>query len=445
MSNLNRHFYLSLILLLMGTYSWAQEPVHQAAFSLKEALDYALKFNTQIKNARLTETEKDLYTSEVRSAALPQLNGSASFTHNYLLPVLIFQGQQISIGTSNNAATSASLSQQLYNQSITTGLKAAKASAAYYHLNTELTEEQVIEGVSQLYFQTLITKRQLEFVDKNLDQVNKLLDIAKSQYDNGVIKKVDLNRIQVNKTNLISQQKKLETGYEQQLNLLKYNLGMTAEDELELVPSEIDFVEIQNTSLADVNLEQHTQLQILNQQEELLKLEQRNFRAGYFPTVSLSANYSYNANSNDLDFSESNPTAARYDVGAVALNVNIPIFDGFRKKYQVQQNKVRQSILKNSMNNTLNYLDVQYANALNSLESSQATLLAQEENMTLAKEVYDVTQETYQFGLASLTDLLNAETALTQAQTEYATALLNYKVAEVNLLKSKGEIKSLLL
>ena len=53
-------------------------------------------------------------------------------------------------------------------------------------------------------------------------------------------------------------------------------------------------------------------------------------------------------------------------------------------------------------------------------------------------------QNNYQNGLASLTDLLTSETDLVAAQNSYNEALLNYKVAQIELIKSNGNIKSLL-
>jgi outer membrane protein TolC len=47
-------------------------------------------------------------------------------------------------------------------------------------------------------------------------------------------------------------------------------------------------------------------------------------------------------------------------------------------------------------------------------------------------------------GLASLTDLLDAENAATQAQNNYTSAVLDYKLAEIKLIKSKGELKTLI-
>lgn len=59
------------------------------------------------------------------------------------------------------------------------------------------------------------------------------------------------------------------------------------------------------------------------------------------------------------------------------------------------------------------------------------------------RKIYKSTQNNYNNGLASLTDLLDTENSLTQAQNSYTEALLNYKIAEIQLIKSNGNIKSL--
>ena len=68
----------------------------------------------------------------------------------------------------------------------------------------------------------------------------------------------------------------------------------------------------------------------------------------------------------------------------------------------------------------------------------------QKENAQLAKDVLDNTRNNYVQGLASLTDLLDAENALTEAQNNYTSAILEYKLAEIQLIKSKGELKTLI-
>ncbi len=72
------------------------------------------------------------------------------------------------------------------------------------------------------------------------------------------------------------------------------------------------------------------------------------------------------------------------------------------------------------------------------------TIQNQKGNAKLAKDVLSNTKNNYIQGLASLTDLLDAENAHTEAQNNYTAAILNYKLAEIQLIKSKGELRSLI-
>jgi outer membrane protein TolC len=85
-----------------------------------------------------------------------------------------------------------------------------------------------------------------------------------------------------------------------------------------------------------------------------------------------------------------------------------------------------------------------FANAKTQIDNSLTTINNQRENAQLAKEVLDNTRNNYVQGLASLTDLLDAENSLTEAQNNYTSAILDYKLAEIQLIKSKGELKTLI-
>ena len=94
------------------------------------------------------------------------------------------------------------------------------------------------------------------------------------------------------------------------------------------------------------------------------------------------------------------------------------------------------------MANTSLALNLAYENAKTQINNSIITLNAQTKNVQLAQEVYYNTQNNYNNGLATLTDLLNAETSQTEANNNYSSALLNYRVAEIQLIKSQGQFKS---
>ena len=77
------------------------------------------------------------------------------------------------------------------------------------------------------------------------------------------------------------------------------------------------------------------------------------------------------------------------------------------------------------------------------MENSLETINIQKENAKLAQEVFNNTNNNYAQGLAPLTDLLDADNALVEAQNNYTASLLEYKLAEIQILKTKGELKTL--
>jgi outer membrane protein len=96
------------------------------------------------------------------------------------------------------------------------------------------------------------------------------------------------------------------------------------------------------------------------------------------------------------------------------------------------------------MKDTKLSLDLDYRNAMTQINNNLVTIENQKQNMRLAAEILSNTKNNYLQGLASLTDLLDAENANQEAQNNYSTAVLNYKIAEVSLIKSKGELKTLI-
>jgi outer membrane protein len=131
-------------------------------------------------------------------------------------------------------------------------------------------------------------------------------------------------------------------------------------------------------------------------------------------------------------------------MASVGITLRVPIFDGFATRSRVRQADVNLKKADEDIRQMKNALNVDLENAKIKLRDNMSTITAQRQNVILAQEIYQSTQNNYNNGLAPLTDLLDTENALTQAQNSYNQALLNYKVAEIQLIKSNGNIKSLL-
>lgn len=440
-----------------GTFN-ANAQTETKQLSLQEALKFALANNQKLAVSRLEETIGKLKTEEIRAQALPQVNANGNLTDNIKKQVMVLPGELaggapgtvkvLEVGTTWNTSISGELSQQIYNQSVFTGLKAARSGEEYYRLQTAQTTENVIYDVTQLYYQLLVKKEKMTVLQTNIEKLTRLVETTKSQYDNGLAKKIDLDRIKVNLVNYNTQKSQLENQLKVDENRLKQKMGMPIETGVSLPSLALSDIERKAAATADFgtfDLASRTETKLLKKTEELQQYQKRAYLAEYYPSLAFKGNYSYNGLSNKFDiFKGGNSTANWYGMSSIGLTLKIPIFDGFARRSRVKQaNVTLQKIGQQLEENKLN-LNTAFENARLQLLNNLSTIKTQKENVSLADEVYSSTQNNYNLGLASLTDLLNAETSLAEAQNSYNEALLQYKLAELDLIKSNGNLPSLL-
>lgn len=447
--------FLKRALLIMAGFSFSGNLQAQTTITLQNALNYALSNSEVIKQAHLDIENAQEQITEYKAGAYPQISLNSSVTANpivqqFVLPAEAFGGapgefMTIKAGQTWTALSQVQLRQQLYNQQLFTGFKAARASAEYYELANRVSEENVIQQVAANFYQVLISIEKIRVVDANLEQVSKVEKIVAGRVENGLAKKIDLNRIRVNKSNLETEKLSLENAVAQQENLLKYYMGMPVAEEITLVSAPVEEMDISAAPLLDVepmNTRRLNAYKVLEKQGELLELQSKAEKASGFPTLSLDANYSYNTQSSQLNLYTKN--ALNYDMSAVNLTLSIPLFDGNARKSRVRQIEIDRRKVVEEKKRTDNNLQMNLQNARKQMLISYKKIQSQKENQSLAEEVFSSTQNNYRNGLASLTDLLNAETELVSAQNNFHEALLDYKIAEIDLARAKGEIKSLL-
>jgi len=177
----------------------------------------------------------------------------------------------------------------------------------------------------------------------------------------------------------------------------------------------------------------------------LLKFQKEAYRAEYYPNLSLSSNYSYQGTGQEFPLFKGQSSGINwFDAASVSINLRVPIFNGFATRARIRQADIRILKLEEEKSQTALGLNLAYENAKTQINNSIITLNSQKENMKLAQEVFFNTQNNYNNGLATLTDLLAAESSATEANNNYSSALLNYKVSEVQLIKSQGQLTKLI-
>ena len=179
----------------------------------------------------------------------------------------------------------------------------------------------------------------------------------------------------------------------------------------------------------------------MSKQRELLGFAKEAERASLYPTVGLAGNYGLQG------FGEKFITSKSYtwsDLASIGLSVKVPIFSGGLTKAKINQAEIDLLDIEEQINDTKLGLDLEYQNAKAQIENTLKSVDIQKENVSLAEKVLGNTQNNYQQGLANLTEILDAENALTDARNNYSNALLEYKIAEVALIKAKGDLKTLI-
>lgn len=423
----------------------------QETVTLKQAIEYALQNKAEAQNAKLDVRNADYQIMEAKAGALPKINGVANLTYNPILQstaldVGAFSGgpsniQLITMGQKWNAGAGVQLSQALFNQQVFVGLKAAKSTKEFYQLNAQLTEEQIIERVSNAYFQVFTIQQKKETLESSYSSTEKARNIIKSLFDNGLAKKIDLDRTNVNLTNINTILKQQQNAINQAENALKFYMGMPIENKIELVKADMEIT----PHLLDetVGTDERSEIKILNKQRELLQYNKKAVEAAYYPTVNLNANYSWQGLGNKFPLTNGEKNGVYWaDYSAITLGVNIPIFNGFATKARVEMAQIELDKLDVSIKDTKLGLDLSYQNAKSQIENSLLALENQKANVSLAETVTSNTKHNYQYGLATLTELLEAENALVEAKNNYSNAILEYKIAEIQYYKAKGELKN---
>jgi outer membrane protein TolC len=212
-------------------------------FTAQQAAEYAMKNNVQVKNALLDIQLQDQTNRDLTSAALPQVNGNASFTYNAKIPVSLVPGDffgqpgtfiPVKFGVRYNALGGVTLDQLLFDGQVFVGLQARQTAIDWKVKNAEVTEEMIRTNIYKIYYQLVASRTQIQLLDANITRLEKLLHDTREIYKNGFAEKLDVDRISVQMTNVQSQKVKALNQINNGFLGLKLLMGMPIKDSLVL-------------------------------------------------------------------------------------------------------------------------------------------------------------------------------------------------------------------
>lgn len=415
--------------------------------SLQAAEKLAFQANTDIANGRLDIEMMAERRRAATSVFLPQVTAAGSATDITNIPTTIIPGgllpgyptqTAIALGVQYGANGTIQAQQKLFDASSIIGLKAASASERLSAVSLEKIKEEVALQVATVYYNLQLSSRQIDFLKKQVESYQSLSQVAEVQFQAGVARKSDKDRIKVNQTNIETQLDQFENLHSRQLADLAELLGLHPQQTLLVrVESVLDTVPRAGEGAFDIRL--RPDWQVLEDQAELQELGIRLKRAAWLPVLAANGNYSQDFYGPEFD--PQNKTGW-YPASSISLTLDVPIFDGFKRGAELAQSRLDLEKTRNLQRHLLSTVNKEVLDAESSLAYSNVRLEDQKANQDLANEVYEETVIEYKGGTATLADLLNAENALLESQAQYMTALADKLLAELSLSKAKGTLLS---
>ncbi len=414
----------------------------QQSRSLNECIDYGLQHYGTIRVAQYQVETANQQARQALGQYLPQVSGTGNFTDNLKLQSTLlpagFAGPEptrISLGSKYQTNVSAQLTQTIYDKSLLIGIKANESNQKLADLNIRQTREEIIYNIATNYYQVFIVQQQIALLKDNLNRTQQVLNILKLQRDNGVIQPIDYTNTEVTYNNTRSQLSLSENNLALALNRLKYQMGLSQEQELTLSDTLL-LKQVPTLEQSNFNAPSLISYQKAMANLDLQRLQLLRTKAGYQPTLSFTANYGTLALGNQFVDGFRNFTG----FGSIGLRLNIPIFDGFQRDAQIQQNRLTVMTQEEQLRlNTAAY-QLQFSNAQSQIQKSQTNIQNDDRNVKLAQEVYNITTLQYKQGTKSLTDLINADNSYRQAQSNYINSLINFYQARLDLEQSQGSL-----
>lgn len=319
--------------------------------------------------------------------------------------------------------------------------KSIKISGMDVELAVEKARASRLDMVSQVknaYYAVLFSKEAFNVYKEVYE--NAMTNYAETEKKYNVQKATDLDmaRAKTNVANAIPNVYNAESSIILALWQLKAVMGIDLEMNIDVEGAIEDYSEYMTSDVTkadSISLDRNSTMKQLEIQANELAQSIKAQQYAYIPTLALAFNYSYNAMTNDFNFKEYRWTPYSY----VGVSLSIPIFSGGKRLNQVRQARNSYEQMRLQMTSTERNLKISIRQSLNTMETNVKSYDAAKDAVSSAEKAYSIAEKSYEVGRATLTDLNDAQLALTQARLAESQAVYNFIVAKTQLEQTFGQ------
>lgn len=423
-----------LILLCSAGMIHAQQTL---TLDLDGARKQAMEYNKTILNSNLARDKAELALRETIANGLPQLNAAVDYSNALGAKMSIrfaenMPASEIEIKPQSNFNLSAT--QLIFSGNYIVGIQTARLYKDMANMSIEKTEMEVLAQVTESYQLVLLSDELLKLLRQNLINLQDLYTKTAALESVGIIEKNDLDQLFVQVNTMQNAVKSSERQMEMATNLLRLQLGVSAETELELISpisQMLDNALAASSMGSSFRIEDHIDFRLMNQQEIVSRKMIDMQRANALPTLSGYYRYTYKLLKPDFDMTPAN---------MVGLQMNIPLFSSGVRNAQVKQSRIDLETTQNNKSLLSDQLRIQEKQLLYNYNSNLETYINQKTNVEVSRRVYSSLKLKYEQGLISGLDLITADNNYLRSETDYISAIMQLLQARVQLQKLYGQL-----
>jgi outer membrane protein len=435
-----KRFFSGLLVLAIAARVSAQQPANDSLLpdaTLENVIQYALRHQPAIQQALANEQITEFTIRSRLADWYPQINFGYNFQHNFQLPVFIFGTEVRRIGVENVSALQFTASQNIFNRDVLLASRTARDVRQLARQNTGSSKIDVTVNVMKAFYDVLTTLQQIKATAEDTVRLARSLRDAFNQYRAGVADRTDYKRATIALNNsralLNSNQEVLKA----RMEYLKSLMGYPRDGELNI---RFDSLQMENDMAFDtttaIDYNRRIEFRQLATQRSLQEADLRYNKWSFLPSVSANGAYNLNYQNNDLGKLYNSSFTNSF----AALSLAWPIFQGGKRKYDINASKWQLKNIDWSMELLRNNINAEYAQAIASYKSNLINYNAIKENLVLAQEVYDVIQLQYRSGIKTYLEVITSETDLRTARINYFNALNQVLASKVDVQRALGLI-----
>jgi outer membrane protein len=428
------------VLVVTKTASAQERPL-----SLKQAVELALINNRTLQADSLGIAEAIYKNKELAGSFLPQINYSNGFQASPAIASQMVPGSMLNqpskelvpvqMGTRYAMKTGIEVNQAIYRKDLSVKTRAADLYTDIAKTKYNLSKEELVYQVAATYFGLQSCSEMVKSTQHDYKNIHEVLQVAKAQFEQGTLKKIDFQTLQINLANKQSQLDQYRTRHSEQLAQFNYLLGL---------PANTETVVGDNQSLANklampVNeVGNRTDLRLYQQMIQSKMVDLKSIEAEKLPVINSYFRFNVQSQFNKLSYAFDRDY--RYKASDLGITMSVPLFDGNRRKNRLQATSIQLNQLKLQSLQLQDRAHMELVKTSQTFNNNKQQLFINKENLALAESVFESRKALYTQGVTSLIELLDAERELSQARTNYTQAVIDVQKGWMDVHKANGTL-----